>query len=203
MTGTTSTELVVHNPATGEVIDLRSADTEQLASVLDGVADMTGRLRDFAAIIDAELLDRLDRGAKWTLRVGDPASGHQFEIKAPSPDAGTEAYDTEQLEAELSTLIADGVIAEPAAEGALERTVTLTVRVPFGHELAALVKALSGVDAIAGVPCEPTGVTSARKVALRGVHALRKVPGTGEALDRAKVDPPAPPRRVKVKRVTG
>lgn len=195
----TSTDLVAVNPATGEAIDLVDATDEQLAAAVDGLADLQGRLKDFGGELDAELLGRLDRRASWTVRVGDPADGVQYEISAASPTAGTEGYDVAKLEGELDGLIARRTIDPAGAEVALERTVTLVVKVPFGHDIDALAKTLQGVDAIADVPCTPIKAEASRKANLRGINALKKVPGVPTALARASVKLTPSARKPKVK----
>lgn len=199
MSAAASTELA-RNPATGEVLDLSSADTGAIAAAVDEVEQMRGRLSDFASAAADELLARLDRNASWRLRVGSPHGDCQFEISAPSPDAGTTGYDERVLERELAALIDDGAITAHAAEAALERTVTITLRVPFNGDLAELAALAKDIDGIAGVPCTAAKVTAARRVVAQGVNALRKVPGTGAALDRAKVTL-TPTRKARVKAI--
>jgi hypothetical protein len=92
------------------------------------------------------------------------------------------------------------VIFEAATPQALDRTVTLEMRVPLGADLEALAKALSGAKEIkiAGVAVEPLKVTPARKVKLSGVKALAKIEGTEERLEKAYRRKPPPNRRPKV-----
>jgi hypothetical protein len=194
------TVLVVH-PATAEILDLRAAETITLAAAVAGLDDLRADLTDFERVVERELLARLDRGAKWTLRLGDPAGDVQFEVKAPSPDAGTDGYDERLLETELLELVSRRTINEDGAAAALRRTVTVTVEVPLEHDLEALVDKLRDVDAIAGVPVRASSVTTARKAMAAGIKALRKVEGTGRALDRASVRLPARARRARVKTV--
>lgn len=197
----TSTALVLH-PATGEVIDLATATTEDLAAGVAQVDKLRRELTDFESALGGELLARLDRGAKWTLRAGDPKGEVQWEVKAPSPTAGTVSYDPRVLERELASLIEAGVVSEEAAGAAVARTLTVVVRVPFAVNLDELAKLVEGVDAIAGQPVSDPTVTGVRKTVAAGVTALAKVPGTAEALDAARETAAQPSRRVRVKAVT-
>jgi hypothetical protein len=200
MEAATSTALI-HNPATGEVLDLTGAETVDLAAAMTGLADLRADLRTYEQAIEREILRRLDRDATWTLRVGEPTADRQFEITAPSPTAGTEGFDARTLQAELEQLIERGTITEQAAAGALARTLTVTVEVPFGHDLDALAKAAGGVEAIAGVPVRNAKASASLSAVKAGINKLRKVDGTGRALNRAGVRTDAPSRRPRVKSV--
>jgi hypothetical protein len=191
----TSTALV--HPATAEILDLANAETEQLATAIAEADMLQGRLRDFTGAVSDELLARMDRGASWTVRAGG------YEITAPSPDAGTSGFDADALEAGLSGLVADGTVSADAAAAALERTVTVTLRVPFGTPLGDVAGFLRTVESIAGVRVWPLRVETARRVLARGVNQLRKVPGCAAAVDAARERREPPARRVKVKPVGG
>jgi hypothetical protein len=194
---TTSIEIADPN---GEVIDVAAASTERLGLFCADLADHRERLADAERLVSEELVARLDRQALWTLRVGDPTGPRQFEIKAPSPDAGTEAYDPRLLEVELKTLLERNIIVEEAARAALERTLTITVAVPLDADLDAMEKAVrnaAGIE-VAGVAVEPKSAVAGRSPKLGAISKLRKVAGTGAALDRAKLVPSPPARRAKV-----
>lgn len=187
---------------TGEVLDVRESSDEDLAVFIDNLDELRAELAEAQAIVDGELLSRLDRSASWTrrVRVGDV----EYEISAPSPDAGTEAYDEHDLEGELRKLVERGTIDESAAALALERTLSLQLRVPLDADLQALVDAVKHATDIelAGVAVEPLKVDASRSVKLGGVAKLRKVDGTGAALDRAKRSVAPRSRKPKVKRKT-
>lgn len=197
-TKTTALEVVDPN---GELLDVREASTERLALLVADLDDHRARLADVDAIVSDELVGRLDRAASWTMRVGDPTGDRQFEISAPSPSAGTEAYDASLLEGELRALVGRETIAESAAATALERTLTIVVRVPLDadlEELAKKVRTAPDVE-LAGVAVDVVKADVGRKPVLGGIAKLRKVSGTGAALDRAQLPKSPPSRRAKVK----
>lgn len=202
MATATTTALEVVDPIQGELLDLTAAQPERLAQLMDDIATRRDELADVEQLVSDELVRRLDRAACWTLRVGDPRE-RQFEIKASSPDAGTEAYDALLLEAELRKLIERGTIDESAAAGALERSLSIKVRVPFDADLDDLVGKLSGALGveISGVLVDVDSVGSNRSPKLGAIGKLRKVDGTGAALDRAQLRVSAPARKAKVKLV--
>jgi hypothetical protein len=186
---------------TGEVVDLVSAPTERVAELATNMADVRAQIGEVEQAISMELVTRLDRSATWTLRVGDPTRA-QWEITAPSPAAGTEAYPPDALVAALDDLLAGGVITVQAASKACKRQVVLTVDVSWGadpDELAGTLKAATGVD-IAGVPVDVVKAEPSTRPVATGIAALRKIPGTAALLDEAKVTQPPPPRRAKVVR---
>lgn len=189
---------------TGEVIDLAHASDEQLAQFCTNAQDLRDELADAEALVHSELVARLDRNAAWTLRVGDPTGEQQWEITAPSPSAGTESYPPADLERELRALVARGTITSDAARTALKRTVTLVVTPEWDADLDELVDVVNASEdvRIAGVPVTIESGAADRKSVAAGVKALRKVPGTSAALDRAKLTTPVGQRKPKVKRVT-
>lgn len=204
MTATaTSQELAVVHPTTGEVLDLKAAPTEGLAAAVDYAADLRRQLQEFESALGDELVARLDRAASWTLRCGPPDGLVQYEVKAPSPEAGTTAYDEHAMEQELRALLERGTIAPEAAQAALERGLNLVVRVPFDADLDALEGALRGAVSItiSDVECEVVAAGGLRKTSAAGIKALLKVPGTKAAIERAtrRVTPPA--RKAKVKAI--
>lgn len=200
---TTTTPAVVDR-TTGEVLDLADASDEQLARFCTNAQDLREELADAEAQVHRELVARLDRNASWTLRVGDPTGEAQWEITAPSPSAGTESYPPVDLERELRALVERGTITSDAARTALKRTVTLVVAPEWDADLDDLVDIVNTSEdvRIAGVPVTIVSAAADRKSVAAGVKALRKVPGTGAALDRAKLPLPGNSRRPKVKKVT-
>ena len=150
--------------------------------------------------MNGELLRRLDRAASWTRRVRI-SPDVELEVSAPSPDAGTETYDAVLLEEELRKLVERKTIDESGAQQALDRTIAISVRVPLVADMKPIVDALQAAQEfeIAGVAVEPIKAEPSRSVKLGGVAKLRKVDGTGAALDRAKLTKPAPSRKVKIK----
>ena len=196
----TPTAVIVMSPATGEVLDLTTEPEEVLAEAHVVADEHVDTLRDFTARLRDELLVRLDRTAVWTHRVGDPTDV-QYEIKAPSPTAGTESFDAIELKARLRDLVRDRVIDEAAAGRALERTITVTFTVPLGHDVDALANLVRDVDHIAGAPVGVKSVSAARSPVKAGIAALRKVPGTTDVLATAARTVAGGARRVSVKAI--
>lgn len=197
----TATALEVLTPA-GELLDVREAETDKLAEAVTQVANRRDELSDLETVLADELLRRLDRRGKWTLRVGDPEGEVQYEIKAPSPDAGTKAYDPHALEKVLRALVARDTIDEEGATAALKRTITFTAEVPLAGDLEQAAKILEGVQiTVAGAgQLELRDVKPTRAVVQAGINALLKVPGT-DSIEKARVDVAAPTRRAKVKAI--
>lgn len=117
--------------------DLTTADAEQLAAFTDNADHLTAIAREAKVRVGGELVDRMDRRGKWTFHVGE------FDITAPSPDAGATAYDTDMLVAALERLVSDGVIDREAMDAAVE----LVTPEPYRKQKAAGIKALLKVPA--------------------------------------------------------
>jgi hypothetical protein len=186
---------------TGEVVDLVSAPTERVAELATNMADVRARIGEVEQAISMELVTRLDRSATWTLRVGDPTRA-QWEITAPSPAAGTEAYPPDALVGALDDLLAGGVITLQAASKACKRQLVITLDVPWGNdpaELADMLRSAANVE-IAGVRVDVVKADPSTRPVAAGIAALRKIPGTTALLDEAKVTQPPPARRAKVVR---
>jgi hypothetical protein len=193
------TELFV--PTTGEIVDLRTAPTEELAAVDAGLQDTQVQIGEAKGAISDELVARLDRSAAWTLLVGDPTGDRQFEIKAPSPAAGADVYAPDLLREALNELVDADTISEEAAAKALQRRLVLELSVPWDADLSALaetVKDAVGIQ-IAGVEVDVVHSASAARVVAAGVKALQKIPGMSGVLSRARVDQPPAARRATVK----
>jgi hypothetical protein len=85
---------------------------------------------------------------------------------------------------------------------ALERTVTVTFRVPIEADaLQAVAQAIEGAAqiTIAGVEVNVAGVTTQRKVRDGGMKALAKIPATKATAEAVTVTTPAPQRKATVK----
>jgi hypothetical protein len=197
-----STELAPATPTvldrvTGELLAVRDANTETLAAFMVHQQQLRGELADAEAIVNNALLERLDRGAVWTVRVGDPTT-LQYELSAPSPTAGTDSYPPDALETELRALVERGTITPHAAGKALKRQVTLVLDVPLNLPLKETAEGLKRVTISLGENVLPVvKVDYAASAVKAGIAALRKVSGTVAALDRTKVTA-TPSRRVKV-----
>ena len=195
-----SSELTVLDHTTGELLDLRVASVERLAQYM---ADLQGLWRELAAVEEAvsdELVRRCDQGALWTLRVNDPRTGHQYEVKTQSPTAGTETYIPDALEHELLGLVEDGTLNAEGASGALRRVLNVEFVVPWDADpstLAVSLKEAKGIR-IDGVGVRVVKAKGERTPVAAGIAKLRKVPGTSEALDRAMQRVGPPKRRARV-----
>lgn len=94
--------------------DITGADPEQLAAFTDQADHLTAIAREAKTLVSAELVRRLDKRGKWTLHIGG------FTVSAPSPEAGTVAYDNEQLAAAVDRLVAADLIDPEAGTAAIE-----------------------------------------------------------------------------------
>ena len=144
-------EIVVAHPKTREVITLNTATDAQLAALKVACEEVALDLVKANDLLGEEVLGRMDRSAEWTkhVRIGDET----FTFTAPSPNAGTTAYDAELLEIALDELVDTGTIDADTAEKALVREVTVTLRVPWGDDLEAAVE--SARDLVGAVKAEP------------------------------------------------
>jgi hypothetical protein len=120
---------VIH-PATGEIIAVHDAADEQLARFLDEIRDYELRLREAKAIVNRELLTRLDHDGRWTRHAG------AFTLSAPSPAPG-ETFDAEKLRDALFELAGEGELTVDAVHRAIRTEVVYT---PVAGELKALRK---------------------------------------------------------------
>jgi hypothetical protein len=181
---------------TGEVLSLRDSSTEELAVYVDALQQLHVEMGHAERAVSEELLARLDRDANWTWRGGG------FEVTAPSPEAGTTTYLADALEGELRALIERGTISELAASKACQRHLALELEVPWSADhraLAQKVKKAVGIQ-VGGVDVQVRLAEARTKVAKAGITALRKISGTGAALDRAMSKQDAPTRKARVKR---
>jgi hypothetical protein len=189
-----STELTVLDRVTGELVNVRTETTERLAAYIDDLGELRAQLAEGESVVNDELLHRLDMGASWTERVGD------FELKAPSPTAGTETYDAGALEAVLAGLIVRERISEDAGSAACRRQLTLCLEVPWTanpHALAEKVREALTVE-VAGQQVRVISASGSVVPVAAGIAKLRKL-GVGEMLDTAREEPVTlPRRRVKV-----
>lgn len=112
-------EIVVH-PSTGEVLDL-GAPTEQLARWLVEARELDEAMRSEKRRVVAELLSRMDREARYTLRIGD------LELKGDGPEPPTE-YDAQELREALTEFVDGDVISQEALDRAVEPVVTFKPR---------------------------------------------------------------------------
>jgi hypothetical protein len=181
---------------TGEVLSVRDASIEQLAECMTNSQLVREEVSDAERIVSDELLDRLDKSASWTLRVGP------YELKALSPAAGTKIYSPDMLRTALAGLVDAGTISAEAASNALLRRLILELDVPWQADPAGLATAVKEAITIhvADVTVGVVKAEAATRVSAAGIKAIRKVPGTSDALDAAKLTQPAAARRVRVTR---
>lgn len=102
---------LVH-PQTGELLDLNSAEADEIARWIESVREWEANARAAKQLASEELLRRMDQAASWTLRAGD------YELKGESPNRVE--YAIEDLRGTLTNLVASGAITEEAAEAAVK-----------------------------------------------------------------------------------
>lgn len=122
-------DIVVH-PATGEVLDLQRADLEQLGRWLLEARELDEQMRSEKRRVVAELLSRMDREARYTLRAAD------LELKGDGPEAPIE-YDVLPLRQALAEFVEAEVITQEALDRAIE---PVTVYKPRANGLKPLVR---------------------------------------------------------------
>jgi hypothetical protein len=189
----------VIQPLTGELVDLENANPEQLAGFLVVSGEVRSRLAEFESAVNEAVLAKLDQNAQWTMHL--EVKGRQVTLTAPSPTAGTTSYPEDLLEPELRSLVDDATISSDAAAKALNRRVVLELSVPWDadpREIARKVKQALSIE-VAGVTVQVERAESRVTPVASAIAALRKVPGTADALDAAKREQPQGKRRVTVK----
>lgn len=205
------TSLSLVDSFTGEVYDvdaptliqsanlfpLAEADTTALAQFIDSATELRRVASEAAGQVSDELVARMDANARWTMRLD------RWEIKAPSPAAGTVSYDIDLLREALDTLVTVGTITRAGAWAALE-PVRATVEVSY-RLLRDALRALDGYETadcvfgeleeiLLGEP-EPT-----YRLKLAGVNALLKIPAARESIEACQIATEPPRRVARVKR---
>jgi hypothetical protein len=138
LTVQTPTMPAVVDPRTGEAVVLAEAATDTLAAFLENVREVESAFREQKRAVSREILDRMDREARWTGRVGE------FEIKGDGPTPPTE-YDAEALYWALDEFVAAGVITDQARDEAVERVEVFKAK---ARGIQALRKLGGGVAAV-------------------------------------------------------
>lgn len=133
----------VASPVTGELLTL-DAPTEDLASLLADIRDFESVLKEQKALVNRELLARLDKNASWTQQAGD------YKLSAPSPATGEE-WDGAGLYAALCDLKDSGVISMDAVNLAVEIQHVYKVRKVGVNSL----RKLPGVGQVVDRYCTP------------------------------------------------
>lgn len=136
--------------------DLEKAETVDVARFMDDLKHVKSLIAEAEQAASDELVGRLDASASWTRHEGE------FTIKAPSPSAGTEAYDTAMLDDALCDLVAEGTIDLKAASAALEVVHPKPFFKQHARGIAALLKLPAAREAIEA--CKTTVDPPARKV---------------------------------------
>lgn len=127
----------VRNPTTGEIVSFQ--DTPGLVDWKLALKDHRDALTEAARVVDAAILDEMDRNASWT--INRPAGA----VSAPSPSAGdaaADAWDGNRLWQVLTELMKAGTITDQARDSAVKVVTEYKAK-------AAGVKALLKIPAIA------------------------------------------------------
>jgi hypothetical protein len=191
MTDTTSRELIVPDPVSGEAIDLAQLATDQVIEFHQRAGDLIGTIVDVVATAEGELIGRLDRAATWTHRT-PILDGRQVEISAPSPDAGTTYHRGDELRDALQKLVDAGVLDPAARDAAVKRTLTVIVEgdTPEAQRLAKYASKLVGAKVDVDLKPVKAGIAKLRKTGIPEVLA---------AVDETERTNEPPQRRLKVK----
>lgn len=144
----TSTELEVLNPTTGEVLDLASASTDELAAVLDKLKSFTEAVTDFRRDVTDEVLRRMDKRGLWTVHLGG------VKVTGASP-AAVEYEDLPGLWRKLQALVPD-VLEAGAIDDALTTKTEWTTK-------AKGINALKKLPAAAAIIAEHERPSSKRR----------------------------------------
>jgi hypothetical protein len=134
----------VVNPDTGDVLDLSTAATEDLAAARDALTELGKQRNNAIGELDAEIVRRTDAAissgelAEYTFRVGG------FKVEVQSPAAGRK-YDASGLRSELMDRAERGEIdlSPSAVEGAFVARTYWYLRVARWNTLARLHPALA------------------------------------------------------------
>jgi len=114
-----ATDAPVLDRATGELVDVREASTDRLGRFLEDTAELVGQLGEARSAVEREVLRRMDTRASWT------TAGQEFQLQAPSPEAGMSYYDADALLEVLIDLGRRGLITRQAAHAALKTDTTV------------------------------------------------------------------------------
>lgn len=123
---------IVH-PESGELLHVRDADTAALAAVIDGLKEHQGHVRDGRALLEAEIIGRLEEAKERGARAG----GFMVERKE------RRQWDESATWEALGALVDAGVISGKDATEAMPE-VSPPPRKPDGRKLNALLTQLLG-----------------------------------------------------------
>jgi hypothetical protein len=136
----TSTELEVLNPTTGEVIDLASAPTDELAVVLDRIKSHNDAVSDFRRDVVDEMLRRMDKRGVWTVHLAG------VKVTGQSP-AAVEYEDLEAMWRKLRALVHAGELDELAVDDAVTTKTEWTTKAKGINALKKLPAARAIIEA--------------------------------------------------------
>lgn len=105
--------------ASGELLDVREAPTERLAQFLEDSTELASQLAEARGVAEREVLRRMDAEASWTAVAGE------FQLQAPSPEAGMTYYDPDALHDALVELGRRELIGRQAARAAVRTDISV------------------------------------------------------------------------------
>lgn len=185
------TAIEVVDRVSGEIIDVRTADTAILATFCHNLDQLRADLAEAEAIVHQEIVSRLDKSGEWTRRVSIEGVDGVVKITAPSPTAGTTHVLTDVLEQELDQLVEADVIDRAAAAKALERVVTVTFKVETNEAMDKIVDEAQKDERV--VKAEPE-----KKAVAGGMKQIAKIsPKVDRAIKRATKKVPAKARSTR------
>lgn len=151
---------MVMMPQTAELLDLTAAPTDQIADWRMRTIEIRHQLEALASDLNQELARRIDfESANRTVRVG----GFELTVQAPTE---TE-WDLGRLGIALEALVADGRIARPVADKAIEKKVTYK---PVPAHLKKLLAHADPEVRESIARCQSTVENKRRRVEVRLVH---------------------------------
>lgn len=197
--------------AAAGIDDPQAAATVELAAFADNTRQLQSIAAEARGVASDELIRRLDQDGCWTWRDGG------YEVKAPSPEAGTTKYHTGLLRDALAQLVADGVISPEGSRSAVDIDVA-TVAVPYDllrgalrllDDLDGAVPSTAGtadaqlwrtvVDEITELLAdEPAPSYYQRSV---GIRNLLRIPAARPAIEACRLPATPPPRAARVRRM--
>lgn len=174
-------------PTTGEEI-LRDAPSEKIVEVIKEIDNDINALSTARASLNSELLERMDKSAKWTQTIAG------MRVTAPSPSSWVD-YDVEALSESMLTLVDDDIISEEA----FDETFSITLKLKLTFAAFRKLKPWFASVADKGVIVEDRAV----KLSKRGLNSILKVGGKRAAnlVDAATLSKPTE-RRATVKVVS-
>lgn len=187
--------------------DLRLAQMDELAEFVDLTRELQSIAAEARNIASGELVRRLDHEGRWTWR------DEHYEVRAPSPEAGTVSYDLDRLRDALSQLVAADVVSRDAARSAVaQHEHSVAVSYDFLRRLRRILGASTiegdvdrvDYDIVEGEVDELLRDEPQPRYFVRptGVRNLLKIPAAREAIESCRVRTATRrPRAARVKRL--